>query len=136
MRSSDGHHWIALDHIRAIAALLVFSWHFLHWDSGVPIPFGGAPAIFPIAIFDEGHTGVSLFMVLSGYLFAKLLDGKDVDYLPFFWNRALRLLPLLIFALALSGIVNYLQFGPAFNLTAYLESIGEGLVLPTLPNGA
>ncbi|TGS56636.1 hypothetical protein EN844_32005, partial [Mesorhizobium sp. M3A.F.Ca.ET.201.01.1.1] len=28
-------------------------------------------------------------------LFAKLLDGKQVRYLPFFANRALRLLPLL-----------------------------------------
>jgi len=29
-----------------------------------------------MALLDEGHTGVALFMTLSGYLFAKLLDGK------------------------------------------------------------
>jgi peptidoglycan/LPS O-acetylase OafA/YrhL len=91
MRSSSGQHFVALDHLRALAAFLVFAWHFLHSTNGVPVPFEGAPSIFPFAIFDEGHTGVALFMVLSGYLFAKLLEGKEIYYGAFFWNRFIRL---------------------------------------------
>jgi len=30
-------------------------------------------------------------MTLSGYLFAKLLDGKRIKYGSFLWNRFLRL---------------------------------------------
>jgi peptidoglycan/LPS O-acetylase OafA/YrhL len=134
VRSTEGHHWLALDHVRAIAALMVFCWHFLHGFTGIPIPFQGVPAVFPLALLDEGHVGVALFMVLSGYLFAKLLNGKDVAYLPFFWNRFLRLFPLLAFTIVLVGIVNYLKF-PTFNLAAYARDIASGVLLPTLPNG-
>jgi peptidoglycan/LPS O-acetylase OafA/YrhL len=134
MRSSDGHHWIALDHVRAVAALMVFSWHFLHGTNGWPIPFKGAPAVVPLALLDEGHTGVALFMVLSGYLFAKLLDGKDVQYLPFFWNRFLRLFPLLVVVIVLVAVQNHFQFA-SFRIADYWRDVASGVVLPTLPNG-
>lgn len=66
MRSSSGQHFVALDQVRGVAAFLVVAWHFLHGASGTPVPFEGAPAVFPLALADEGHTGVALFMVLSG----------------------------------------------------------------------
>ena len=69
MRSSAGLYFDKLDHVRAVAAFLVFSWHFVHL-SGVPYDY--APLFPPASIFEEGYTGVSLFMTLSGYLFAKL----------------------------------------------------------------
>ena len=49
MKSSTGHHFIALDHIRAFAALLVVTWHFIHNMSGIPIPFEFTPppVLFP-----------------------------------------------------------------------------------------
>lgn len=84
MRSSTGQHWLALDHVRALAAFLMFTWYFTRSTNGYPVAFEGAPAFFPFAILDERHTGVSLFMTLSGYLFAKLLDGRSVDYPLFF----------------------------------------------------
>lgn len=80
MRSSSGTHFIALDHVRAFAAFMVFTWHFTHATNGYPIPFDYVPRIFPFALLDEGHTGVALFMTLSGYLFAKLLDGKTINF--------------------------------------------------------
>src|SRR5690349_10843220 len=106
MRGSSGTHFIALDHIRAVAAYLVFSWHFTHAETGYPVPFEYAPALFPAAILDEGHTGVALFMTLSGYLFAKLLDGKAIDYPAFIFNRVLRLLPLLLVVVIVVGVIN------------------------------
>jgi peptidoglycan/LPS O-acetylase OafA/YrhL len=134
MRSSDGHHWVALDHIRALAALLVFSWHFLHGPDGHPVPFAGAPSVFPLALFDEGHTGVSLFMVLSGYLFAKLLAGKDVHYGAFFWNRLLRLAPLLVVVIILAAVQES-AINPEFRILHYARAIASGLWRPVLPNG-
>ena len=67
MRATSGAHYIALDHVRALAAFIVIAWHFIHGASGYPVPFEGAPRIIPLAIFDEGHTGVALFMCLSGF---------------------------------------------------------------------
>jgi peptidoglycan/LPS O-acetylase OafA/YrhL len=125
-------HFIALDHVRAIAALLVISWHFMHGAQGSPVPFEGAPSLFFMAIFDEGHTGVALFMVLSGYLFATLLDKKRMQFIQFIRNRALRLFPLLtvvIFCVFLIKIFN------SEDISGYWTGITKGLLLPTLPNG-
>lgn len=139
MRSSSGQHFLALDHIRAVAAWLVFVWHFNHGlptehPKGAPVPFEGAPWPFPASLMDEGHTGVALFMTLSGYLFAKLLQGRSVRFFAFLWNRALRLFPLLFLVLGITGI-DLVRRGLA-TPGAYLEWIAKGFVLPTLPNGA
>jgi len=133
MRATSGAHFIALDHVRALAAFMVFTWHFVHGGNGYPVPMGYAPVIFPFALLDEGHSGVALFMTLSGYLFAKLLDGKSVNYAIFLWNRMLRLLPLLTVALLIYGIR---AVHGGMSLSTLSASIVEGTVLPTLPNGA
>ncbi|TPG08120.1 acyltransferase family protein [Sphingomonas oligophenolica] len=132
MRSTTGEHWIALDHVRALAAFLVFSWHFLHWSDGTPVAYAGAPVVFVLAPFDEGHTGVALFMALSGYIFAKLLDGRRIMVGWFLWNRMLRLAPLLLVTMALAGLNIAAHHG---DYVAYLKSLPLGLVLPSWPNG-
>ncbi|MEM7779012.1 MAG: acyltransferase [Pseudomonadota bacterium] len=132
MKSSTNQYWIALDHVRAFAALLVFVWHFTHGRDGSPVPFEGAPAIFPLALFDEGHVGVAVFMTLSGYLFAKLLDGKDIDYPKFFWNRFIRLAPLLLVVFAIKGVV---VWASGQDLSNYILRLLSGMVFPTWPNG-
>lgn len=132
MKSSSGTHFIALDHVRALAALIVFTWHFLHSTNGFPIPFDYVPALPPFAILDEGHTGVALFMTLSGYLFARLLDGKTIDYRLFIWNRVVRLLPLLALVVLVVGIGKY-RAGES--MADYAQTIAQGLLLPRLPNG-
>lgn len=124
---------IGLDHVRALAAFTVFGWHFMHFANGYPVPFEGAPLIFPLAFFDEGHTGVSLFMALSGYIFAKILDGKIVNYPAFMLRRAIRLLPLLFAMLIVEALR---QFIIGADLNAYFHSLIAGVVQPTLPNGA
>lgn len=132
MRSSSGQHFIALDHLRALAAFMVVAWHFLHFNNGTPVPFEGAPALFPLALVDEGHSGVALFMVLSGYLFAKLLDGKEVSFPAFFWNRFIRLAPLLFFTFILVGVQQYLDGN---HPGQYFSNLYLGLVYPVWPNG-
>jgi peptidoglycan/LPS O-acetylase OafA/YrhL len=131
MRASTGAHYLGLDHIRAAAALMVFVWHFTHAARGYPVSFEGAPWIFPFAIFDEGHTGVALFMVLSGYLFAKLLDGRSIKYAQFFWNRLLRIAPLLVLVVVIVGAKQAFQGA----LATYPRTLLDGFILPTWPNG-
>ena len=116
--------------MRALAAFMVFSWHFITLHKGELEP----PLIFPLSFLSEGHTGVALFMTLSGYLFAKLLDRKRINYLDFIWNRLVRLLPLLILVLFLVGVRDY--YDGSLDITSYLRTIALGVFLPSLPNGA
>ncbi|MCJ8329715.1 MAG: acyltransferase [Lentisphaeria bacterium] len=128
MKSSTGQYFIGLDHIRALASFMVFSWHFIHINNGQLAP----PPIFPLSILTEGHTGVALFMVLSGYLFAKILHGKNIIYTRFIWNRFLRLAPLLIFVLLIIGLKVYLKGQDVF---PYVKGVLSGFIKPSLPNG-
>ncbi len=131
MRSSSGEHYVALDQVRAVAAFLVFTWHFTHAPSGGPVPLEYVPLVPPFALLDEGHTGVAVFMTLSGYLFARLLQGRVIDYRAFLWNRLLRLLPLLAVVLLAVGLF---QRGDE-SVGTYLRRLVSGAVLPSLPNG-
>ncbi|MGE0562918.1 MAG: acyltransferase family protein [Pseudolabrys sp.] len=130
MRSTSGHHFSRLDHVRAFAAYLVFVWHFLHMTPVYPVPYASGPA-FPLALFDEGHTGVALFMTLSGYLFAKLVGPQHIDFPNFLWNRAMRLGPLLIVVLAAWFVIGRLTAEPI-----PVSDLVYGFILPTWPRGA
>ncbi|HLG81708.1 MAG TPA: acyltransferase [Bradyrhizobium sp.] len=90
MKASNGAYYQGLDHIRGVAAILVYCWHVLHFY----VPPQYHPFWMVLSWFEEGHTGIALFMALSGYLFAKLTDGQEIDVRNFLWNRACRLLPL------------------------------------------
>lgn len=129
MKSSSGQYFQALDHVRALAAFTVFAWHFMHFNDG----HLAAPLAFPLSFFTEGHTGVALFMTLSGYLFAKLLDGRQFAFLPFLWNRFIRLAPLLAFVMLLVGVQRW--HAGTLNLAGYWHEIKMGLVYPSWPNG-
>lgn len=123
MRSMEGAYYPRLDHIRAIAAFQVYCWHFVHFW----VPSTYVPSFFLLSLLEEGHTGVALFMTLSGYLFAKISDGRVISYPRFFWNRFVRLAPLLA-ALFIYYAVYY-----GFGWIALLR----GFVLPNgWPSGA
>lgn len=113
-------------------------WHFNHGFYGYPVSFDFSPPLllFPLALIDEGHTGVSLFMTLSGYLFAKLLDGKSINYWAFLWNRVLRIAPLFAVVFLIIGIQ---MFNDGEHIRTIIHSIvsdiAHGLIYPDLPNG-
>lgn len=50
----------------------------------------------------EGHTAVSLFMTLSGFLFATICKDKEIDRWSFYKNRFLRIYPLFVVVLLLA----------------------------------
>ena len=128
MKSSTGKYYQALDHIRAVAVFVVFVWHFNHFDNGQL----ATPLVFPLSLLTEGHTGVAIFMVLSGYLFAKLLGNKKINYPVFLYNRGLRLLPLLVCVLLIIAAQAYVD--DKLNAPFFIHLL-KGFVLPTLPNG-
>jgi peptidoglycan/LPS O-acetylase OafA/YrhL len=96
MQSSSGLYLSKIDHLRFAAALLVMWWHMFTQFPEV-IPLSAAPAFPPLSLLDEGHTGVSLFFVLSGFILTVVSGGKHVDYASFVRNRILRIAPLAIF---------------------------------------
>lgn len=132
LMSARDQRWIALDQVRALAAFLVFTWHFTHGTSGTPATFDGAPSLPFAALFDEGHVGVSLFMCLSGYLFARLLHGKSIIFGAFFVARAIRLFPLLFVVFAIKVAVAVAQGEP---LSPWAQTFIAGWVFPHWPNG-
>lgn len=116
-----------VDVLRALAAITVYVWHYIHFQNLIP-----QSAYIPgLALFEEGHVGVSLFMVLSGYLFARITFGKNVIWRHFAWNRIVRIAPLLILTQAVwlvAGILGIVNYG--------LTSIVQGFLLPTWTGGA
>src|SRR5690606_41512665 len=84
----DRRHLAGLDHLRALAILLVFLCHYRAYDR---------PAwVNEIGLF--GWTGVDLFFVLSGYLIGnqlmqQLKTKQAIGFSEFYLNRALRIFP-------------------------------------------
>jgi peptidoglycan/LPS O-acetylase OafA/YrhL len=127
VRSTSGQYYEKLDHVRAVACYLVFIWHFSHGGNGRPVPFGYAPTVFPLALIDEGHIGVAVFMCLSGYLFAKILNGAAISYGRFIWNRFVRLAPLLAFVSIIDGF-QYIHSG--WTTFTYIRYWMAGAIVP------
>jgi peptidoglycan/LPS O-acetylase OafA/YrhL len=71
-------------------------------------------------------------MVLSGYLFAKLLDGRRISYPAFFWNRFIRLAPLLVLVFILVGLERTIWGG---DFWSFLSGLHRGFIFPVWPNG-
>lgn len=95
MLSSAGVYLPRLDHLRLLAALLVFVWHFIHFGGEAAwVPFEHVPAFPVLSLLEEGHTGVSLFLVLSGFIFMRLAGDRALDVASFYFNRLLRVMPL------------------------------------------
>jgi peptidoglycan/LPS O-acetylase OafA/YrhL len=94
MQSTTNQYEPKLDHLRFVAALMVLAWHIMRSSLQVPTTF--IPDFWPMSFFAEGHTGVALFMVLSGYIFMALCHDKDINYIQFLKNRLLRIAPLFI----------------------------------------
>lgn len=93
MRSSTSFYLSRLDHLRFFAAALVVLFH--HFHLFVPFTTFNNPLA---SLINEGHVGIGLFMVLSGFIFSVLTAGQSVQYGQFLFNRFVRIYPLYIFA--------------------------------------
>jgi len=134
MQSSNNSYLSNLDHMRGLAAFMVFLWHFTHFRPGCLQNCGDVQysALAPFfSWLEQGHTGVALFMCISGYIFTYLIDRRHVHIGKFWANRILRLFPLLLFwgfcesiglwdAGTMSQITTKL-FNPDLSWTIYIE---------------
>lgn len=108
MKSLNSQYLSRIDHLRFIAATFVV---FVHSYAA----FGGGDSNNPFIKFMlAGDTGVTLFLVLSGFLFTIISNGgkKEISYKIFIFNRFIRIFPLLavawITAMSLSrGTANF-----------------------------
>lgn len=96
MKSENTNYLSRLDHLRFIAAILVIVTHIrggIRWD-------GDYSFLSLVKLWVEnGSSGVSLFLVLTGFLFT-LISGcgsKEIKYSGYIYNRVLRIFPLVIF---------------------------------------
>jgi peptidoglycan/LPS O-acetylase OafA/YrhL len=99
--TSSANRFAGLDHLRALAIILVFIYH-----SGF---IGGRPASLD-GIVAFGWTGVDLFFVLSGYLIggqllARIARHQSISYGEFYIKRSMRILPAYLVVLALYFLI-------------------------------
>lgn len=107
MKSSNIKYLPALDHLRGYAALLIMVYHGILVFENFFATGAWVDTLNPVyALFVEGHTAVSLFMVLSGFIFTFGAYGKRIDYGGFVRNRFLRIYPLFLAVIA-AGIYFY-----------------------------
>jgi len=103
----------AIDQLRAFAAMLVLFYHGLllltpQINSGVGYDIN-RPWQYPsssnplLTLIEEGHTGVSLFIVLSGFILSLGTIDNAVSYRRFLIARILRIYPLLIVMLTVAA---------------------------------
>ena len=98
-RAATGGSLVEVEALRGVAILLVFLYH---CDAVVRPDAHGAGPLF--AFVRAGHSGVSLFFVLSGFLLsqpflAEAAGGRRVRRREYFFRRALRILPAYYLAL-------------------------------------
>lgn len=101
MQSDQTPYLSRLDHLRFLAAALVVLFHFFHTYVG-DLRSGNAL----VSLIDEGHTGIALFMVLSGFILTVIAGDKTIHYAGFIKNRVLRIYPLFVFAVLLQLFIS------------------------------
>lgn len=115
VRSSNIRHIPAIDHLRGVAALMIIFYHGFQL-LGHCIRFGGAAfsqtewvtvknPLF--ALVTEGHSAVSLFMVLSGFIFTVGASDREVVFSGFMANRLWRILPMSAFMLMVGASAHF-----------------------------
>jgi peptidoglycan/LPS O-acetylase OafA/YrhL len=120
-----------LDTLRALAIALVVATH------AEGLVGGGRPAGEPLyfgrALLCIGHTGVSLFFVLSAFLisrpfWAEVLGGPRVDLLEFLRRRCWRILPVYVVAVLGTAALLSATPGDVWRALPYLAFVPNAFI--------
>ena len=98
--------------LRAISLILVLLFH------------------LEISYFNKGYIGVDIFLVISGFVFSKILTNSfqnKFNFTKYFRRRAQRLLPGLVFTLILVTIFSWVYLTP-IDLRYYGQSLFSSLI--------
>jgi peptidoglycan/LPS O-acetylase OafA/YrhL len=122
-----GNRFAGLDHLRALAIIIVFAYHYSMW--------GHPPGLYE-SLGSWGWTGVDLFFVLSGYLiggqlFAKLSRNQPISYGEFYLKRSLRILPsyfaVLALYIAIPAFTERSHLPPLWRMLTFTQNFGLDL---------
>lgn len=143
MISDNGKYLESLDHLRWFAAFLVFLWH--SNNNFISSDFISSLSVFNF--FLEGHSGVSLFFCISGFIFTFIGFGKKIDYFKFIKNRFLRIFPLIFVFLIFASLIgkvngesalfqffNFLGAGTPFAMWSLVVELQIYFILPVIFN--
>jgi peptidoglycan/LPS O-acetylase OafA/YrhL len=117
-----------LDHLRALAVIIVVLFHY-----GI---FAHPPGLSDVGAF--GWTGVDLFFVLSGFLiggqlFSKLAKEEPISYGEFYFKRSLRIIPAYLFVVALyfafPGFKERSELPPLWRFLTFTQNLGLDIKL-------
>lgn len=117
-----------LDHLRALAIILVFFFHY-------SIVSGGQPEWLP-SVASFGWTGVDLFFVLSGFLissqlFSQINQGQRISFKPFFIKRFFRIVPAFLVTVGIYFCVPYFRekeaLPPLWKFLTFTQNLGLNL---------
>lgn len=123
MKSRNLRYIPAIDQLRLLAALLVFSFHFFHMYKGGWVPL---PQYAWLGLITEGHTGVALFFVLSGFIFMTIAaEGEAIAYAKFLRNRLLRIAPLFLTVFVVAISIQRDRFVATDLLYVFVTNIGN-----------
>lgn len=114
-----------LESLRGVAALLVFLFHADGWLQFGTAGVSGTWSSLPLAFIHGGHSGVSLFFVLSAFLLSQpflkeIAGGHRVSRTNFYRRRALRILPLYYAMVLLATALNAESLADGFIAIPYL----------------
>lgn len=128
MKSNNIAYEPRLDHLRFLAAMLVFLFHWYHIFHG---NWKTTPQFHGLGWLTDGYTGVSLFFVLSGYLLMSITIHANggIKWKLFVANRVLRIFPLFSFIFFVALSLTRDKFRPE-NLLYFLTT-NIGLTAPT-----
>lgn len=117
-----------LDHLRALAIVFVFLFHYF-------ILSGGQPEWLP-DVAEFGWTGVDLFFVLSGFLissqlFAQIKQEQKISFQQFFLKRFFRIIPAYLFTVAIYFYIPFFRekenLPPLWKFLTFTQNLGLNL---------
>jgi len=104
----------ALTGIRAIAAYMVFIYHYF------PFNYSNLKGTFLADFFNEFHTGVTVFFVLSGFLIThQYYNRSDFNFLSYLKKRFFRIFPLYFILTTITFV--YIAFYKTHAILVFLK---------------
>lgn len=126
MKSTEGQQILGVDHLRAVAAILVLFFHGIH-QLGVGTET--VPTNLILSLLEEGWVGVSLFITITGFMFTVLTNEREIEYFPFLRNRFLRIFPIMFIVTLFAASIN--DQIPETALLTFFNLLGGGVVFGT-----
>jgi peptidoglycan/LPS O-acetylase OafA/YrhL len=115
-----------IDHLRGLAALMVLFYHAIH--SGDLVPQAYVPQFPVLSLLEEGHTGVALFITITGFIFTFIIGENQISYPRFLFNRFLRIFPLLfVVSLFAAFVVDGVKAADPLALVKFFNLFGGGV---------